>query len=136
MRYARVTAPRNPSHRRIEVRPAQQCARCGALFTPSRTDTKFCSGACRQAAWRAARPRDWAVVWWVRDRKAAEIRARWSYHLTAELAQRAAPPDEPFTVVNIRKPPSITFPSIEEIVRRTRPLCEQPQRDTKIWHGP
>jgi uncharacterized OB-fold protein len=29
-----------------------KCARCGGMFEPPRTDQRFCSNACRQAAYR------------------------------------------------------------------------------------
>ena len=124
MLYARVTyQPRR--HRRVETRAAQPCAWCAALFTATRTDALYCSARCKQAAWRAARPRDWAVVWWVPDKATHDLRACWSYHQTRERAQRAAPPGEVFGVVNIRKPPWISWSSVEELIRRSRPLIEQ-----------
>jgi hypothetical protein len=136
MRYARVTAPPDRSHRRIEFRPPQPCARCGGWFTPSRTDAVFCSARCKQAAWRASRPRTWALVWWVADRH-NDLHACWSYHLTAEHARRAAASaPEPNMIVNIANKPSVTLPNIEELIRRSRPLLEQ-RRDaemqTRAW---
>jgi hypothetical protein len=37
--------------RRASVRA--HCANCGVMFTPSRSDARHCSNACRQAAYRA-----------------------------------------------------------------------------------
>jgi hypothetical protein len=39
--------------RAAAARPAHICDRCGDVFTPRRSDAKFCSGACRVAAHRA-----------------------------------------------------------------------------------
>jgi len=33
-------------------RSERQCPQCGRRFTPKRTDGRFCSGACKQAAYR------------------------------------------------------------------------------------
>jgi hypothetical protein len=33
--------------------PARACARCGEEFEPRRPEAVYCSGACRQAAYRA-----------------------------------------------------------------------------------
>ena len=35
------------------ARRAFTCATCGAAFQPARTDSRYCSGACRQKAYRA-----------------------------------------------------------------------------------
>lgn len=118
------TAPRtmrDHSHRRIELRLPVRCRRCGTLFTPTRSDARYCGPRCKLAAWRASRPRPWAVVWWV----GRDMQARFAYYPTRERAQRAAPTDgEPCTVVNIRSKPTVVFPNVDELVRRTR--VEQP----------
>jgi hypothetical protein len=38
--------------RRARARADRKCDGCGATFTPGRSDGRFCSGACRQAAYR------------------------------------------------------------------------------------
>ena len=35
------------------------CERCGAGFVAGTANARFCSGTCRQAAWRAANPEKW-----------------------------------------------------------------------------
>jgi len=37
---------------RAMIRANRKCEGCGATFTPGRADGRFCSGACRQAAYR------------------------------------------------------------------------------------
>lgn len=37
------------------VLPPRVCAKCGHAFTPRRTDTRFCSLACKQSAYRRRR---------------------------------------------------------------------------------
>jgi hypothetical protein len=39
------------ARRRVEHQP-RQCDRCGETFTPTRADARYCTGACRQAAYR------------------------------------------------------------------------------------
>jgi hypothetical protein len=39
--------------RRRQRRANRQCPRCAAIFTPSRSDGRYCSPRCRQAAFRA-----------------------------------------------------------------------------------
>lgn len=34
---------------------ATMCSRCNAAYTPSRADSRYCTNACRQAAYRARR---------------------------------------------------------------------------------
>jgi hypothetical protein len=63
-RYGRVDGP-NPYRTRYcseectkrpkKERPRRDCEHCGWSFTPTRSDAKFCSGACRVAAHRAKR---------------------------------------------------------------------------------
>jgi hypothetical protein len=43
------------NRRRITKRREVVCASCGQRFRPSRTDAWYCSGPCRQKAWRARR---------------------------------------------------------------------------------
>jgi len=46
--------------RRAQRRANRTCEHCGATFTPTRADGRYCSGACRQAAYRergGGRPR-------------------------------------------------------------------------------
>ena len=38
---------------RLSTRATRRCARCAALFTPSRSDGRYCSARCRQAAFRS-----------------------------------------------------------------------------------
>jgi predicted nucleic acid-binding Zn ribbon protein len=38
--------------RRTENRAAYHCEFCGEIFVPTRTDSRFCSNACRQRAYR------------------------------------------------------------------------------------
>jgi hypothetical protein len=38
--------------RRRTWHPKQTCATCGAAFTPTRSDARYCSPACRQRAYR------------------------------------------------------------------------------------
>jgi len=38
--------------KRRRTRSTQQCATCGEMFEPPRTDAKFCSSPCRQRAYR------------------------------------------------------------------------------------
>jgi hypothetical protein len=37
---------------RRAFRPAKHCAVCASSFAPKRSDARFCSAACKQAAWR------------------------------------------------------------------------------------
>jgi hypothetical protein len=37
---------------RAQARADRKCEGCGAIFTPGRADGRFCSSACRQAAYR------------------------------------------------------------------------------------
>lgn len=105
MRTFRVTATPRP-HRRVTDRPARLCARCLGRFIPARADAVFCCAACRQAAWRASRPHDWAVItWW-----GASMEARFTFHVTQAAAMRAAPADRPVTVLNIARKPWLTWP--------------------------
>jgi hypothetical protein len=123
---ARVTGPRtvrDHSHRRIELRLQVRCRRCGTLFTPTRSDARFCGPRCKVAAWRASRPRPWAVVTWT----GREMRASWSYFGTRQLAERAAPADGVFSVVNIRSKPAVVLPNIDELLKRSRLECPPPE---------
>ena len=45
---------RNAAQRRIKRQRVASlaCQRCGATFTPPRSDARYCSSACRQAAYR------------------------------------------------------------------------------------
>jgi hypothetical protein len=102
-------------HGRVNPSGSRNCAVC-----ERRAARQF------RARQRVLRPRPWAVVWWVPNKRAGEINARWSYHPTAEHAQRAAPTDgQPFTVVNIGREPSVVFPNVELLIRRSRALAEQ-----------
>jgi len=38
--------------RRAILRGTKQCAECGETFTPKRTDSRYCSAACKQKAYR------------------------------------------------------------------------------------
>jgi hypothetical protein len=38
--------------RRAKARANRKCETCGGAFTPKRADGRFCSGACRQSAYR------------------------------------------------------------------------------------
>jgi endogenous inhibitor of DNA gyrase (YacG/DUF329 family) len=42
---------------RIAKQATRQCANCGKPIADGRADRKFCSDACKQAAWPAARCR-------------------------------------------------------------------------------
>jgi hypothetical protein len=111
------------SHRAIEFRPARPCARCGCAFTPTRTDAKFCSAACKQAAWRASRPRPTiALVTWHTDDH-NDVMASWTFHHSHAAALAAAPTaGEPYSIVNIAVAATIQYPSIDELIGRRRYL--------------
>lgn len=58
-----------------------------------------------------------ALVMWV----GRSMRARWMYFTTQAAAEAAAPHDIPFTVVDLeRKPTETVFPTVDDIVARTR----------------
>jgi endogenous inhibitor of DNA gyrase (YacG/DUF329 family) len=38
--------------RAAKLKPTLTCARCGKSYTPERRSSRFCSGTCRQAAYR------------------------------------------------------------------------------------
>ena len=75
------------------VTPNQKCRTCGRRFKPTRSDTRYCSGACRQRAARArskldeldrdievTRLRYWALI----DEKAIALGASESQVVTDE----------------------------------------------------
>ena len=47
---------------RAQARADRTCQTCGAVFTPARADGRFCSGACRQAAYRQRRTKASDVI--------------------------------------------------------------------------
>ncbi len=58
---ARLAINRRNKERRLAQRENTMCLCCGKLFTPKRTDAKYCSNACRQKGYRcrcAAEPGD------------------------------------------------------------------------------
>jgi hypothetical protein len=72
---------------------------------------------------RMARPRPWVLVSWTADRDAL---ASFAYFPTEADAVAHTPHDgRAWTVVNGTRPPWITLPSIEDLVRRSRSLDAQ-----------
>jgi hypothetical protein len=53
-RQPRVTIKTNPGITG-DVRPSIACAECSAPFVPKRSDSQFCSGGCKQKAYRQRR---------------------------------------------------------------------------------
>jgi hypothetical protein len=119
-----VNAKPRRIHRRVGVPRPQPCLWCGTIFTPNRAGGRgrFCSYPCRIAAWRA--PKTFALITWSQR---GHLEAQFRYFASRWLALFAAPDGEPFTVDVLSQPdPRVSFPSLYEIARRTRPPMEHP----------
>jgi hypothetical protein len=80
-----------------------------------------------------AKPKHFALVVWREVRKPGvrQIRSSFSYFASHADAARAAPADAPFTVVDVARKPWINLPTVDDLVRRSRPLFEQ--RKSPLW---
>jgi hypothetical protein len=89
-------------HGRVNSRGAQVCTAC-----ERRAAREY------RARRRMARLRPWVLVTWTAGPGAASF----AYFATEADAERAAPHDRPYTVVNGRRQPRRPLPSVEELLR-------------------
>jgi hypothetical protein len=101
----------------IRCAPACRCQHCGRGFNPRRRNvgTKFCSDACRQAAYRDRHPGRWALIVWPNPGR-SDLRARFAFFNTRAAAAAAAPRDRVHTIVD-RTVTARPHPSVEELLR-------------------
>ena len=94
--------------RRARLRGGRRCARCKWQFTPARADARYCSHRCRTIAYRT-RHWTWSLITWDNSHLSAQFR----YFPTRREAVDAAPPDAPWTVVDVAIPVTPHPPVLE-----------------------
>jgi hypothetical protein len=122
-------------------RPRQVVCHAGHPLTPANT-RRAASGAQVCLACARRRSRDWqraqraclavvddkptiALVVWTTGSD-GEIRASWLMFATRAEAAAAAPHDAPWSVVDIARPRWVNYPTVGEVVKRTRQMMTTP----------
>jgi hypothetical protein len=119
-------------------RPRQVVCHAGHQFSPANVRVNA-NGSQECVVCARRRSRDWqraqrarlpvvddkppsiALVMWTTGRD-NEIRASWLFFATRAAARAAAPRDVPWSVVDVARPRWVNYPSIAEVVKRTREM--------------